>query len=102
MTEIDPITGLPKELGVGEALVKETQKIKIIVVKKRYGKKATIVKGLENSKIDVKNLLKKMKSTLACGGTYKNNEIELQGDHKHRVKEILVSEGFPNDIIEVQ
>mgnify|MGYP001566843569 FL=1 len=61
----------------------------------------TIIKGIDTSKIDIRDVMKKLKSKLACGGTYKNNEIELQGDHRQRVKEILVKEGFPKGIIEV-
>ena len=61
----------------------------------------TIIRGIDTGKIDVRDLMKKLKSKLACGGTYKNNEIELQGDHRDQVREILVKEGFPRDIIEV-
>lgn len=61
----------------------------------------TVIKGIDTEKIDIKQLLKKLKSQLACGGTYKNNEIELQGDHRARAKQILVKEGFPPDMIEV-
>jgi len=102
MTEIDPITGLPKELGIGEVLAKESQKITITGEKKRYGKYMTLVKGIEKSNIDVKDLAKKLKSKLACGGTYKNGIIELQGDHKEKVKKFLIDEGFPEEIIEIR
>ncbi len=94
--------GLPKELCVCETIAKESQKIRISVEKKRYGKHMTIIKGIDTSKIDVKDLMKKLKSKLACGGTYKGGEIELQGNHKHRVKEILIKEGFPAEIIEIE
>jgi translation initiation factor 1 len=93
--------GLPQELCVCETIAKEAQKIKVTLVQKRYGKYMTIIKGVDPKKIDLKDLMKKLKSRLACGGTYKNDEIELQGDHRDRVKKILVEEGFPRDIIEV-
>lgn len=93
---------MPKELCVCETIAKEAQKIVISVEKKRYGKLSTFVKGVDMTKIDAKDLLKKLKSKLACGGTFKNSMIELQGDHRYRVKEILVKEGFPADIIEIQ
>ena len=69
--------------------------------RKRFKKFMTIIKGIDASKIDVRQLTKKLKSKLACGGTYKNNEIELQGNHKSRIKDLLVKEGFPPEIIEV-
>jgi translation initiation factor 1 len=82
-------------------MAKEAQKIKISVIQKRYGKYVTTIKGIDATKIDIRELLKKLKSKLACGGTYKNEQIELQGEHKQRVREILEKEGFPKDIIEV-
>ncbi|HLD48897.1 MAG TPA: stress response translation initiation inhibitor YciH [archaeon] len=94
--------GLPKELCICETIAKEAQKIKVYVVEKRFKKKLTVVKGIDVSRINIKALMKKMKSSLACGGTYKNDEIELQGDHRERVKEILIKEGFPREMIEVR
>jgi len=46
--------------------------------------------------------LKKLKSRLACGGTYKDGKIELQGDHKDKVKKILEESGFSAAQIEVE
>lgn len=84
-----------------ETIAKEAQKIHVSVIEKRFGKFMTIIKGVDESKINIKDLTKKLKSKLACGGTYKNKEIELQGDHKRRVRDILVGEGFPEDVIEI-
>ncbi len=83
-------------------MAKESQKIRISVVQKRYRKKVTLIKGMDVTKIDIKDLMKKLKSKLACGGTYKDDEIELQGDHKLRAREILIKEGFPPEIIEIE
>ncbi|MBI2172670.1 MAG: stress response translation initiation inhibitor YciH [Candidatus Aenigmarchaeota archaeon] len=96
-----PKCGLPEELCVCEVIAKEVQKIKITFTQKRYGKYVTIIRGIDPKKIDLKELMRKLKSKLACGGTYKNGEIELQGDHRERVKKILIEEGFQKDIIEV-
>jgi len=41
-----------------------------------------------------------LKNELACGGTSKDNEIELQGDHRKRVKPILIGLGFEEEGIE--
>lgn len=102
MSEIDPITGLPKELGVWESITKESQKIVVSLVRKKFNKVYTSVSGIDTKDVNIKELAKKLKSHFACGGTVKNNNIELQGDHKNKVKRILVESGFPEDTIEVR
>jgi len=97
-----PKCGLPEELCVCETIAKEKQSIVVYTEEKRFGKTVTVIQGIDSSKIDVKQLLKKLKSKLACGGTYKENRIELQGNHKDKVVDILTAEGFPKNIIEVR
>ena len=99
MVEIDPITGLPKELGVWENIAKENQEIKILIVKKKFGKKYTIVEGIDSKDIDIRDLAKKLKNKFACGGTAKDGKVELQGDHKYEVKKELINLGFPEETI---
>ena len=101
MNEICPKCGLPEELCTCEVLAKEKEKIQVFSEAKRYGKKITIVRGISKD-VDVKNILKELKHKLACGGTLKDDTIELQGDHKGRLKQILVKMGFPEDQIEVR
>jgi len=91
--------GLPKELCVCEDISKEEQKIKVRRDKRRYGKVVTIVEGFQD--VDLSKVAKELKTKLACGGTLKNGQIELQGDHLNKVKEILVSIGFPENSITV-
>ena len=98
--EICPKCGLPKEACVCEIIAKTEQKIKVTPVKKRYGKISTVISGIDPKGVDLKNLAKQLKEGLACGGTVKNNEIELQGEHVKKVKEKLVSLGFSPDSIE--
>ena len=47
----------------------------------------TIIEGIDEKEINLKDLAKKLKAHLACGGTAKDGKIELQGEHKTRVKE---------------
>jgi translation initiation factor 1 len=101
MGEVCPKCGLPKELCVCGTLAKEKQKIRIRTVKRRYGKVATVIEGFDKD-IDVKDLAKKLKSELACGGTSKDGVIELQGEHKQRAKELLIKNGFDESQIEVR
>ena len=97
--EICPKCGLPMQACVCEQIVKSSQRIKMTTDKKRYGKIVTVVTGFD-SDVDVKKIAKTLKNELACGGTYKDNMIELQGEHRKKVKEILVKEGFDEESIE--
>ena len=99
MGEIDKITGLPKELLDFEKLGKEEERIKVRVIQRRFRKHVTIVTGIQ-SENELKELAKTLKKKLACGGTVKDREIELQGDHKAKVKEILVKEGYREGLID--
>ncbi len=97
--EICPKCGLPKQACVCEQIVKSSQKIRITTDRKRYGKIVTIVSGFESG-IDVKSLAKDLKNSLACGGTHKDRSVELQGDHRKKIKEALVKLGFDDESIE--
>ena len=96
--EICPKCGLPDQACVCDQIVKSSQKIRVTTDKKRYGKIVTIITGFESG-IDVKQIAKDLKNSLACGGTYKDNVVELQGDHKSKVGDLLVSLGFERDSI---
>jgi translation initiation factor 1 len=100
MIERDPITGLPKELDIWENIAKGEQRIKIKTSKRKFGKLITEIHGINTKDIDIKDIAKKLKSKLACGGTVKGDTIELQGDHKERVKQELVKMGFAKETIE--
>ena len=97
--EICPKCGLPKQACVCEQIVKGSQRIKVTTDKKRYGKIVTVVTGFDSG-IDIRNIAKALKNELACGGTYKDNIIELQGDHRKKIKEILVKLGFNEESID--
>ncbi|MEM0230958.1 MAG: stress response translation initiation inhibitor YciH [Candidatus Woesearchaeota archaeon] len=99
---ICPKCGLPKELCVCETIAKETQRIKVYLENKKFGKNYTVITGIDQKEIDIKKLMKTLKSELACGGTDKEGRIELQGDHRHKVKEVLVKFGFAESQIEVK
>ncbi len=100
--ELCNVCGLPQDLCVCEEIAKEEQIIRVFMVKRRYGKKYTLVTGIDPNEVDLSALAKKLKSKLACGGTYKEGRIELQGDHRFKIKEILENSGFAANNIEVQ
>jgi translation initiation factor 1 len=102
MSETCSTCGLPKELCVCETIAKESQKIGVARVKKKFGKISTVVRGINQNEINLRELAKKLKTRFACGGTAKDGIIELQGDHLKDVKSELVKLGFSPDTIEVK
>lgn len=96
--DIDPKFGLPSESGVFDEIAKTDQKIVVSTVARRYGKITTLVSGFDKS-FDIKGTAKHLKEVLACGGTVKDGVIELQGNHKTKVKAVLVKLGFSEDSI---
>jgi len=102
MSEICTKCGLVKDLCVCETIAKESQLIKVFLERKKFRKFSTLIEGIDQKEIDIKDLAKKLKEKFACGGTVKKGKIELQGDHKNKVKKILVNMGFSPDTIEVR
>jgi len=54
----------------------------------------TIVEGINANDIDINDLARRLKTKCASGGTVKDGNIELQGDHKKKVQEALQELGF--------
>ena len=102
MTEVCSKCGLVKELCVCEAIAKESQKIRVYLEKKKFNKVYTMIEGIDEKEINFKDLAKKLKSEFACGGTSKEGKIELQGNHKNKVKNVLIRIGFPPNTIELE
>jgi translation initiation factor 1 len=102
MSEICNTCGLPKELCVCETIAKESQKIVVERVKKKFGKISTLITGLNEAEIDLKDLAKKLKNKFACGGTAKDGYVELQGDHLKHMRPELIKLGFSPDSIELK
>ncbi len=100
MSDIDPLTGLPKELGIWENIAKGDQRIKVKADKRKFGKVITIIEGINSKDIDIKEIAKKLKAKFACGGTVKGNTIELQGNHMEKVRQELIKLGFAVEAIE--
>ncbi len=94
MSNICPKCGLPKEICVCEEIAREQQNITIILDRRRYGKMMTVIEGLNPHDLDMDSLISNLKSRCACGGTIKDGKIELQGDHRSKVREALEKMGF--------
>jgi translation initiation factor 1 len=82
-------------------LAKEEKKIKVYIDKRRYGKSMTVVDNISKD-MNPGQILSELKRRLACGGTYKNGRIELQGNHLRKIEELLTKLGFSKDQIEIK
>lgn len=60
----------------------------------RGGKAVTLVKNLVLSSDDLKLLAKKLKQECGTGGTIKDNVIEMQGEQREKIAEILRKLGY--------
>ena len=61
----------------------------------RGGKTVTIVTGFIGIGLPEKEqLAKKMRNACGCGGTVKDGEIEIQGDQREKIAQILTEAGF--------
>lgn len=96
------VCSFPKELCICENLEAEDQQIKIYNEKRRWGKDVTIVKFNGNFNIDLDRLITEAKKKCASGGTFGDNHIELQGDHRFKLKKFLIKKGFPNENILIE
>jgi translation initiation factor 1 len=89
-------------LCICENIEVEEQQITISNDTRRWGKIVTVVDFHENINIDLDNLVTKAKKKCASGGTVRNNTIELQGDHRFKLKKFLIKQGIPKENITIQ
>ena len=62
--------------------------------KGRGGKTVTIVAGLQHNPATFATLLRKLKQVCGAGGTLKDGELEIQGDHRERITDALAAMGY--------
>ena len=71
-----------------------TQNLKIWLDRLKGGRVATVVRGFVGSADDLATLGKDLKKSCGVGGTAKDGEIIIQGDHRDRVVELLTKAGY--------
>ncbi|WP_421851969.1 stress response translation initiation inhibitor YciH [Marinomonas sp.] len=74
-------------IGNGKVLI-------ALETKGRKGKGVTVITGLPLTEDALKTLGKKLKTQCGTGGAVKDGQIEVQGDNRQKVKELLDKEGF--------
>ncbi|MBW4667975.1 MAG: translation initiation factor [Cyanomargarita calcarea GSE-NOS-MK-12-04C] len=80
--------------GIQE-LPPQQQNLKVEASRKgRKGKTVTAITGFQAKPETLQELVKQLKTQCGTGGTVKENEIEIQGEHKQKILEILTALGY--------
>jgi len=77
-----------------ETLPPAKQNLKVWLDRLKGGRVATVVRGFVGSDDDLAALGKELKKSCGVGGTAKDGEIIIQGDHRDRVVELLTKAGY--------
>lgn len=83
-----------KKKSTNNQIIPKNQHQLVFTFEKRKGKPVTLVGRFYLEEKEKKEVLKLLKKKLACGGSIKEEWIELQGDVKQKVKLTLENEGW--------
>ena len=68
--------------------------------KGRNGKPVTLIEGFEGTEEELKQISKKIKTTLGIGGSEKDGIIVIQGDNRDKIMKILQDMGYKTKRVE--
>ena len=93
----DPNFKIEEEVENIETLLPNQQKLRIwLETKDRGGKTASIISGFIGKDEDLQSLSKSLKNACGTGGTAKDGEIIIQGDHREKIMQWLQKNGYTN------
>jgi len=84
----------PSKTKISNEILEPSKHFLVFKREKRRGKVVTLVGAFQLSKEDSSKLLKSLKKKLGCGGTYKDNFMEFQGELQIKLRELLSKNGF--------
>ncbi|MFY9551918.1 MAG: hypothetical protein WAU32_12265 [Thermoanaerobaculia bacterium] len=98
---ICPLCGWPqddchcsKNLAARDEAVPEKITAKLRVENRASGKHVTVVDGLPENHPFLETLCRDLKKACGTGGAARESSIELQGDQRERLREILAKKGM--------
>lgn len=84
-----------EELNITDTLPPAQQKLRIkLETKHRAGKVVTLVENFIGRKEDISVLEKNLKNFCGTGGSSKDGEIIIQGDHREKILQWLFKNGY--------
>ena len=84
----------PSKTKISNEILEPSKHFLVFKREKRKGKVVTLVGAFQLSKDDASKLLKSLKKKIGCGGTYKDNFMEFQGELQAKLRELLIKDGF--------
>jgi translation initiation factor 1 len=77
-----------------ETLAPNQQDLRVWLDRRGGGKVITAVKGFIGTTTDLEALGKQLKNLCGTGGTVKDQEIQIQGDHREKIIVFLTSKSY--------
>lgn len=80
----------------GSTTPKKEQEVRVWLNRLKGNKEISVIKGLEESDDQLESLSAELKKKCGSGGSVKNGEILIQGDHRDKILDILIKAGYVN------
>lgn len=91
----NPDFNIEKEEQERDTLPPAEQALKVsLQTKHRAGKTVTLIMGFQGKLEDAEALGKQLRNTCGTGGSVKDNEIIIQGDHREKALQFLLKKGY--------
>jgi len=84
----------PKEEHGPQNIRPSEQKVRLHLDRKGGGKIVTVIKGLAHDDVSMVSMTRELKKRCGTGGSYKNNEILIQGNKRETIQKILLEKGY--------